>query len=239
MLPPLSGRSQDSSGAPSPCLRAIGSFKVMQLLSSLPTVSSSEEGSIIAPRATLVDGELDVQIITARKLEALRLVPKALRGLHLNDRAVRRFSVPEVRVETETPVAGGDRWRIYREYTGGSACSGWANSTQDLTPAPAESLLQRTIGDEQAVCYDITREWYILPPLIGGRMAGEGTLVEDLDDDLDNDVEGTDEDNQKKVAGGGRDSELVADVDDDDSDDDDDDDEAEDDSPVGARRSRG
>ena len=63
-------------------------------------------------------------------------------------------------------------------------------------------------------------------------MAGEGTLVEDLDDDLDNDVEGTDEDNQKKVAGGGRDSELVADVDDDDSDDDDDDDEAEDDSPV-------
>ena len=60
-------------------------------------------GFNIAPRATLVDGELDVQIITARKLEALRLVPKALRGLHLNDRAVRRFSVPEVRVETETP----------------------------------------------------------------------------------------------------------------------------------------
>ena len=60
-------------------------------------------GFNIAPRATMVDGLLDVQIITARKLEALRLVPKALRGLHLADRAVRRFSVPEVRVEAQSP----------------------------------------------------------------------------------------------------------------------------------------
>jgi diacylglycerol kinase (ATP) len=60
-------------------------------------------GFNIAPRATLVDGELDVQIITARKREALRLVPKAMRGLHLSDPAVRRMSVPEVRVESATP----------------------------------------------------------------------------------------------------------------------------------------
>ena len=60
-------------------------------------------GFNIAPRATLVDGMLDVQIITAKKREALRLVPKVARGLHLTDRAVRRFTASEVRVETAVP----------------------------------------------------------------------------------------------------------------------------------------
>lgn len=60
-------------------------------------------GFNIAPRATLVDGEFDVQIITAYKREALRLVPKAMRGLHLADPAVRRFVASELRVEADTP----------------------------------------------------------------------------------------------------------------------------------------
>ncbi len=60
-------------------------------------------GFNIAPKATLVDGMLDVQVITARKREAARLVPKVLRGLHLTDRSVRRWSVPEVRVESASP----------------------------------------------------------------------------------------------------------------------------------------
>lgn len=60
-------------------------------------------GFNIAPKATLVDGMLDVQVITAHKREAARLIPKVLRGLHLNDRAIRRYSVPEVRVESATP----------------------------------------------------------------------------------------------------------------------------------------
>ena len=60
-------------------------------------------GFNIAPKATLVDGELDVQIISGKKREALRLVPKVRRGLHLTDRAVRRFSVPEMRLETSIP----------------------------------------------------------------------------------------------------------------------------------------
>ena len=60
-------------------------------------------GFNIAPNATLVDGELDVQIISGAKREVLRLVPKVMRGLHLTDRAVRRFSVPEVRIEADPP----------------------------------------------------------------------------------------------------------------------------------------
>jgi diacylglycerol kinase (ATP) len=74
----------------------------------------------VAPRATLVDGVLDVQIINARKRQAPALVPKLIRGNHLQDRSVRRFSAATFRVETDvewpleadgdyignTPVAG-------------------------------------------------------------------------------------------------------------------------------------
>ena len=60
-------------------------------------------GFNIAPRATLVDGELDIQIIHCKKREALRLVPKVMRGLHLTDPAVKRFSAAEVQVETAIP----------------------------------------------------------------------------------------------------------------------------------------
>ncbi len=75
----------------------------------------------VAPKATLIDGELDVQVINARKVEALRVVPKLVKGLHLTDRSVHRFSAPEFRLDTDpawpveadgeylgtTPVAGG------------------------------------------------------------------------------------------------------------------------------------
>lgn len=60
-------------------------------------------GFNIAPRATLVDGELDVQVFSARKRDAARLVPRVARGMHLRDPTVRRFSVPEVSIETALP----------------------------------------------------------------------------------------------------------------------------------------
>lgn len=74
----------------------------------------------VAPKATLVDGVLDVQVINARKRQAPALVPKLIRGTHLQDRSVRRFSAATFRVETDvewpleadgdyvgnTPVAG-------------------------------------------------------------------------------------------------------------------------------------
>ncbi len=75
----------------------------------------------VAPKATLMDGELDVQVINARKVEALRVVPKLVKGLHLTDRSVHRFSTAEFQLDTDpawpveadgeylgtTPVSGG------------------------------------------------------------------------------------------------------------------------------------
>ena len=60
-------------------------------------------GFNIAPRASMVDQLLDVQVITARKREVGRLMSKARGGHHLSDRAVRRFVASEVRLETDEP----------------------------------------------------------------------------------------------------------------------------------------
>lgn len=60
----------------------------------------------VAPKATLVDGVLDMQIINARKKDAPALVPKVIRGTHLSDPAVRRFRAAEFRIEA-TP-----RWPV-------------------------------------------------------------------------------------------------------------------------------
>lgn len=55
----------------------------------------------VAPRATLVDGVLDIQIINASKLRAPAIVPKVIKGTHLADPSVRRFSAAEFTIETE------------------------------------------------------------------------------------------------------------------------------------------
>ncbi len=57
----------------------------------------------IAPKAMLVDGEVDVQVIDARIRDAVRLVPRIVRGVHLGDRSVRRWSAPWFRLETDVP----------------------------------------------------------------------------------------------------------------------------------------
>jgi YegS/Rv2252/BmrU family lipid kinase len=57
----------------------------------------------VAPRASAIDGLLDVQVINARKTEAPRLVPKIVRGVHLGDRAVRRWSGASFELRTSTP----------------------------------------------------------------------------------------------------------------------------------------
>lgn len=57
----------------------------------------------VAPRAMLNDGRLDLQVINCRKREAVRLVPKIIRGLHLSDRAVRRYSTPAFSLSTGVP----------------------------------------------------------------------------------------------------------------------------------------
>lgn len=55
----------------------------------------------VAPKATLVDGVLDMQIFDARKRQAPALVPKVIRGTHLRDPAVRRFSAATFHIETD------------------------------------------------------------------------------------------------------------------------------------------
>lgn len=57
----------------------------------------------VAPRATLIDGVVDIQVISAAKTKAPALVPKVIKGTHLSDPAVRRFSASEFRIETEVP----------------------------------------------------------------------------------------------------------------------------------------
>ncbi len=55
----------------------------------------------VAPRATLVDGVLDIQIINATKSQAPSLIPKVIRGTHLRDPSVRRFAAAEFEIVTE------------------------------------------------------------------------------------------------------------------------------------------
>jgi len=57
----------------------------------------------VAPRAMLNDGRLDLQVIDCRKRDAVRLVPKIVRGVHLTDRAVRRYSTPGFDLRTSSP----------------------------------------------------------------------------------------------------------------------------------------
>lgn len=57
----------------------------------------------IAPKAMLVDGEFDLQVIDTPKSRAPQLVPKIMKGLHLADPAVTRISSPTFRLETEIP----------------------------------------------------------------------------------------------------------------------------------------
>jgi diacylglycerol kinase family enzyme len=55
----------------------------------------------VAPRATLVDGILDIQIINASKTQAPVIVPKVIKGTHLGDPSVRRFTAAEFKIETD------------------------------------------------------------------------------------------------------------------------------------------
>ncbi|HLU31025.1 MAG TPA: YegS/Rv2252/BmrU family lipid kinase [Acidimicrobiia bacterium] len=57
----------------------------------------------IAPKAMMVDGEFDLQVIDATKLTAPTLVPRFFKGLHLGLPGVRRFAAPWFRLETQHP----------------------------------------------------------------------------------------------------------------------------------------
>jgi YegS/Rv2252/BmrU family lipid kinase len=60
-------------------------------------------GMNVAPRATLVSGEIDAQVISARKRQAPLLMRKAARGLHLNHREVHRLRGADFSLEAKDP----------------------------------------------------------------------------------------------------------------------------------------
>ena len=51
----------------------------------------------------MVDGLLDIQVITSRRREVAALMRKARGGNHLADPGVRRFVAPEARIEADPP----------------------------------------------------------------------------------------------------------------------------------------
>ena len=57
----------------------------------------------IAPKAMLVDGKFDVQVIDVKKTAAPKLIPKVMRGLHLGEKGVTRTSSSWFRLETAEP----------------------------------------------------------------------------------------------------------------------------------------
>lgn len=60
-------------------------------------------GMNVAPKATLVSGEIDAQVITARKRQAPLLMRKAVRGLHLTSKEVHRMRGGDFEIETKDP----------------------------------------------------------------------------------------------------------------------------------------
>ena len=63
-------------------------------------------GMNIAPKASMADGDLDVQVFTGPKRNAVVLQPRVRRGTHLTHKAVRRLvaSAVEVSIEREWEV---------------------------------------------------------------------------------------------------------------------------------------
>ena len=57
----------------------------------------------VAPRSSLNDGRLDLQLIDCKKSYAVRLVPKIIKGVHLTDSAVRRYATESFELVT-TPI---------------------------------------------------------------------------------------------------------------------------------------
>jgi YegS/Rv2252/BmrU family lipid kinase len=60
-------------------------------------------GMNVAPKATLVSGEIDAQVISAHKRQAPLLMRRAVRGLHLGHREVHRMRGADFEIETKDP----------------------------------------------------------------------------------------------------------------------------------------
>ncbi|MEN8041966.1 MAG: YegS/Rv2252/BmrU family lipid kinase [Actinomycetota bacterium] len=59
-------------------------------------------GLNIAPRSSLVDGKMDVQVFRGPRRQAFSVMPRVLMGSHLTHKGVQRFSGTNVRVDVPT-----------------------------------------------------------------------------------------------------------------------------------------
>ncbi len=82
-------------------------------------------GMNVAPKAMLVDGELDVQVFTGPKRDAVILQPRLTRGTHLSHPEVRRFSASRITLRTADP------WPVEAD----GEVLGNGNVTVDVVPA--------------------------------------------------------------------------------------------------------
>ena len=60
----------------------------------------------MAPRASVQDGLLDIQVFRAPRTAAFAVMPRVMRGTHLSHRAVRRFVAPSAEIQCL------DRWPV-------------------------------------------------------------------------------------------------------------------------------
>lgn len=78
-------------------------------------------GMNVAPRATVMDGKLDIQVFSGPRRQAFTVMPRVMRGLHLNHRGVRR--VEGARFQLHCP----DGWPVEADgdVQGSGGITGW------------------------------------------------------------------------------------------------------------------
>ena len=83
-------------------------------------------GFNVAPKAALMDGLLDVQIIDAKRREALQLFPQVKKGLHLHHPAVKRFQTSSFSLSTSIPWP----FEVDGDVIGRTPVTGWVEQNR-------------------------------------------------------------------------------------------------------------
>lgn len=85
-------------------------------------------GFNVAPKAALMDGILDAQVIHAKRWEALQLFPLVKRGLHLTHPAVKRFRTATFSLTTSVPWP----FEVDGDILGRTPVTGWVEQNRLL-----------------------------------------------------------------------------------------------------------
>ena len=83
-------------------------------------------GFNVAPKAALMDGLLDVQVIDAKRREALQLFPQVKKGLHLRHPSVTRFQTSAFSLTTSVPWP----FEVDGDLIGRTPVTGWVEQNR-------------------------------------------------------------------------------------------------------------